>query len=686
MNKLTLVALAVSLATLSGCNGSDKSLEVTPKVTAEPSVGSTALRNMSVDSGNTVTSPDAIDSPAAESVDNLIDGNHGSKFLSFSSTASVIISAIKPYPLKGYTLVSGNDAPERDPQSWVLSGSNDSETWTELDTHSGQAFSSRGTSNRYDLATNESEYQHYRFAFSNEGAADIFQLAEVELMVKADKPLVAFSSNKKRAEVGEAVQFWDQSLANPTAWQWEFEGGSPATSTVKNPSVTFNSLGTKRITLVASNDKGENTLTLEQGLTIWDAENPWAGYEKPSVSFSKLNPEHTGQVAFERVMPDMEQVIHDISLAVAKVLYHDVTEIPLFKTVTFETGLYDFPAAKGGTDQDMILYMDVNHLATIANNGDQALRDEVIGMLWHELTHGYNNSPNSGEYAPGNEYHSYLEGLADYVRIQAGYNEHKRGGIKWIDSWNDDAYNQTSFFLEWVANSHRNTDFIYLFNKAAGELEKWSFDAGFKAVFGEDRGIDIVFGEYQQYLKSQGINPPFPTPVAGYSNFASEQGVVVSTTATHIGIWGEGPDKLIDNNINKKFNAVIEEPWWIPEYAAELSPINVVDNVVVTIEINEATLLNKYSVTTGNDNEGRDPTSWTVFGSLDGQSWTELDTAQYPAAPERLTTYHYDIEDATTAYSLYQFIFENTQQGDGIGGDNGRLVQIGELALLTANN
>ena len=181
--------------------------------------------------------------------------------------------------------------------------------------------------------------------------------------------------------------------------------------------------------------------------------------------------------------------------------------------------------------------MDVNHLANVATGGDQALRDEILGMLWHELTHGYNNSPNTGQYAAGNEYHSYLEGLADYMRIKAGYNEHKRGGIKWIDSWNEDAYNQTSFFLEWVAKSHLNTDFIYLFNKAAGELEEWSFDAAFKAIFGNDRGIDVVFTQYQDYLKTQGISPPYPTPIEGYSNFAVEQDVIISTTATHIGIW-----------------------------------------------------------------------------------------------------------------------------------------------------
>lgn len=685
--KLSIIAMVVLSATLAACNSSDKSQEITPRVVQDNQGGDSALRNMAIDSGNTITSPDSVDSPGSEGVGNLIDGNEGSKFLSFSDSVSVEFSAAKPYVLKGYALVSGNDAPERDPESWMLEGSTDGTTWVEVDSRLGQSFGSRGEKRTFELLTNEVEYQHYRFSFSNapETAAGIFQLAEIELTVVADAPLVAFASNKARAEVGEDVQFWDRSLANPTAWQWTFENGEPATSTARNPSVTFSSLGAKSVTLVATNDKGSNELVQEQIVHIWDPQNPWAGYEKPAVSLVAHAPEHEGQLAFARVMPDIEQVIHDISLAVAQVLYKDVTEAPLFKTVTFETGEYDFPAAKSGTDQDMILLMDVGHLANKAAEGDESLRNEVLGMLWHELTHGYNNSPNSGQYVVGDEYHSYLEGLADYMRIKAGFNEHKRGGIKWAADWNVDAYNQTSFFLEWVANSHRNTDFIYLFNKAAGELEEWSFDAAFKSIFGDDRGVAVLWAEYHNALN---IEPPFPTPIAGYRNFAIDEGVVVTTNATSVIIAAfgaeEGVDKVNDNNVEKKFNAFLEETWWLEQYAPELSPINDIENVEVTFELPEAVVLHKYSLTTGNDNTQRDPTRWTISGSIDGASWVELDVDQYPEAPGRLVTFHYDIDNASTAYKFYKYTLENTREGDGIGGDDGRLIQLGELALLTA--
>jgi PKD repeat protein len=684
--KLSLIAMVVLSTTLAGCNGSDKSLEITPKK-AESVTASSALRNMAIDSGSTISSPDGVNVPGGEGINNLIDGNDGSKFLSFSNNVSVEFSAAKPYALKGYALISGNDAPERDPAEWTVEGSADGTTWIELDSRSGQTFGSRGEKRTFEMLTNEVEYQHYRFSFANNPAtaAGIFQLAEIELTVVADAPLVDFASNISRAEIGDNVQFWDRSLANPTGWQWTFEDGEPATSTDRNPAVTFTSLGAKSVTLVASNAKGSNEKVQEQVVHIWDSQNPWAGYVKPAVTFVAHKPEHEGQIAFSRVMPDIEAVIHDISLQIVKVLYKDVAEAPLFKTVTFETDEYGFPAAKSGTDEDMILMMDVAHLANKAAEGDDALRDEVIGMLWHELTHGYNNSPNSGEYATGDEYHSYLESLANYMRIKAGFHESRRVGIKWVDNWNVDAYEQTSFFLEWVANSHRSVDFIYLFNKAAGDLEEWSFDAAFKSIFGEDKGVSVFWQEYHDAL---GIEPPYPTPVDGFRNFAVDEGVSISTNATTVIIpdWDayEGEDKLIDNNVTKKFNAFIEGTWWLEDHASHLFPINDITNVEVTFELPDAIVLQKYSVTTGNDNPQRDPTLWTISGSVDGEVWTQLDSDNYPSDPERLITFHYDIDDAVTAYKYYQFVFENTQPaGDSIGGDNGRLVQIGEIALLT---
>ncbi|MCJ8273718.1 MAG: PKD domain-containing protein, partial [Psychrosphaera sp.] len=412
---------------------------------------------------------------------------------------TVLFTATSPYVIKGYNFVSANDQPMRDPALWILEASTDGDNWDPLDNQSNQAFSGRGVKKSYELAQNEQAYQYYRFDITHGGTdeygADIVQIGELELMVAADKPLVAFKTNKARAEMGEEIYFLDQSLANPTSWQWTFEGGTPATSTEQHPTVTFGTLGAKSVTLVAGNDKGSNTLIQDQVVWIWDSANPWDGFPEPEVSFVKTDPQHPGQLALEQILPDLAEQIKTTSLEIAKILYQDVTEIPLFKTVTFETGHYDFPAAKSGTETDMLLYMDLGHLNNVAANGADALRAEVLGMLWHELTHGYSGAPQTGQYAEGDEYHTYLESVADFIRIKSGYNEHKRSGVKWVNTWNDDAYNQTSFFLEWVDNSYKSIDFIKQFVQQAKTLESWSFDAAFKAILGEDRGIEVLWSE-----------------------------------------------------------------------------------------------------------------------------------------------------------------------------------------------
>ena len=57
------------------------------------------------------------------------------------------------------------------------------------------------------------------------------------------------------------VQFSDASTGNPTSWAWTFEGGNPATSTLQNPMVTYNTAGTWNVSLTVSNGTTNNTIT-----------------------------------------------------------------------------------------------------------------------------------------------------------------------------------------------------------------------------------------------------------------------------------------------------------------------------------------------------------------------------------------------------------------------------------------
>ncbi|TMO75708.1 basic secretory protein-like protein [Pseudoalteromonas aurantia] len=686
--KYSAVTLAVCVA-LTGCNDgsgftSRQSSEETPMQTV---VNDSAQRNMVGDTGSKVEAiltegTDA--SPAGEQVENLIDGKAGTKFLAFDSKATVIFSAVKEYELKGYNFISAGDEPNRDPKNWVVYGSNDKQDWVEIDARADEVFESRGSMRSFSIE-NEQAFQYFKFEMVHAGTdsygSNILQLAELQLMVVSDVPLVDFIATNVTPAVDELVVFKDESLVNPTSWQWTFEDGTPQTSNERSPLVKFSSLGAKSVTLSAANDKGESMLIKEDYIRVWDEQQPWAGFENPSVTFIKNKPEHAGQKALERVFPDLEAVIQEISLKIAKRLFNNVTEINTFESVKFITDLYDFPAAKGGSDKHMELMFDLNHIASLEGQGDEAIRREVLGVLWHELTHGYNNTPKTGSYEAGNDYHTYLESLANFIRIEAGFYEHARPNIAWVKDHNEDAYNQTAFFLEWVVNTNKSIDFIKRFNASANELDKWDFDLAFKHIFGADRGIEVVFSEYIAYLKDEkGITAPFPTPVAGFKNIAILESVIVNTNATHIGIWGEGPDKLVDNNINNKFNALIEAPWWVAEYAPDLLPIAQVNSVYTDFVLAQATKVSKYSIATAKDNAIRFPSSWDMYGSNDGEQWTLLDSQEFSNLPELSATYTFDVVN-TAEYIQYRIDFHNTRTGEGVGGDSGRLIQIGEIAL-----
>lgn len=74
-------------------------------------------------------------------------------------------------------------------------------------------------------------------------------------------PTASFTANPVNVCVGGQVQFTNTSIGNPTNYSWTFAGGTPATSTAQNPTVTYNTVGTYTVTLTVSNTLGSNTAT-----------------------------------------------------------------------------------------------------------------------------------------------------------------------------------------------------------------------------------------------------------------------------------------------------------------------------------------------------------------------------------------------------------------------------------------
>jgi PKD repeat protein len=83
-------------------------------------------------------------------------------------------------------------------------------------------------------------------------------------------PTAGFSVSGTQGCAPFTVQFSNESSENATSWQWEFPGGTPATSTDENPTVVYNAAGTYTVTLTATNAAGNSTVTQTDLIVVND--------------------------------------------------------------------------------------------------------------------------------------------------------------------------------------------------------------------------------------------------------------------------------------------------------------------------------------------------------------------------------------------------------------------------------
>lgn len=137
----------------------------------------TGLGTLSVSADNT-GGPNA-----SEGSSKVVDGDYNTKFLVFGYTPDLWIQlAFAAGHVAGaYTLTSGNDSPERDPKDWTLTGSNDGSIWTTVDSRSGESFSGRNQTKRYEL-DNTMPYTYYRLNITANNGDGLFQMSEWRLI------------------------------------------------------------------------------------------------------------------------------------------------------------------------------------------------------------------------------------------------------------------------------------------------------------------------------------------------------------------------------------------------------------------------------------------------------------------------------------------------------------------------
>jgi hypothetical protein len=106
-------------------------------------------------------------------------------------------------------------------------------------------------------------------------------------------PTAKFSSDKEFVCEGDAVTFTDDSYnATPNGWNWTFAGGTPATSSVAGPVITYNTAGVYSVTHEPSSTGGTATpLTKTNIITVSSLTAQYVGpfiedFEELTTSFS----------------------------------------------------------------------------------------------------------------------------------------------------------------------------------------------------------------------------------------------------------------------------------------------------------------------------------------------------------------------------------------------------------------
>ena len=458
------------------------------------------------------------DSPTTEGVNNLFDGDKGSKFLAMHKSAWVIFNTQKPKVLSSYQVTSAGDAPGRDPKEWILEASNDGTHWTTIDIRGEQKFNGRGVTNEYQIAGNTTKYSQYRYHFTQTKPTiwgdTYLQIAELELRGITKEPVAQFSASATKVKFDQEISFKDESPNSPTEWHWTFENATPATSNERNPKVVFNKLGGHDVSLTVKNKFGAHTKLNKRFVVSYDPANPWQGFHYPKVILAHQDTNSEGFKRVNRIVPDLIGAINEVSLEVCKNLYRNITEVPEFDTVTFQYNWSDVLAARGGSGKNMQLYFSTRYLQyALADQPDDAVKYEIYGVFWHELVHGYQSQPETIKdlYASGHDYYAFLEGVADLVRIRGRHHLTRSpdtGSINRQTQVNDrylSGYTTTGFFLNWIADNY-DSEFTYKFNQSPLKIKPWSFKVAIKDILNEN--VDDLWSKYTVYVEQYNKKHP----------------------------------------------------------------------------------------------------------------------------------------------------------------------------------
>ena len=230
-------------------------------------------------------------------------------------------------------------------------------------------------------------------------------------------------------------------------------------------------------------------------------DSSWSNFNYPEINFVNKAEGTEGWNLYHRIVPDPQALIRESILGVVKTLYWSSKDsIPAVRKINYTYENIEGISAKGGSVPEISIFYSSQWVEKSAKTGgDEKVLYETKGVLYHELTHGFQLEPQGiGNYGNSKVFWAFIEGMADAVRAHNHFfpiTNRKPGG-NWLDG-----YQTTGFFLDWLTT--KDADFLRKFNRSTLEVVPWSFDGGIKYALGKTFSIEALWKEYQEYLNSK---------------------------------------------------------------------------------------------------------------------------------------------------------------------------------------
>ncbi len=242
-------------------------------------------------------------------------------------------------------------------------------------------------------------------------------------------------------------------------------------------------------------------------VTLLFAQDPWADFKFPTINFvDRDNGSTEGSKIYKKIIPDPQTYMKEVCRDVCRHFYRGADEVRDFDKLNYYLKYYDGISGKWGSPPEISIQFSTKYIQEYYsnnNNDDIKMEAEIIGVLFHEMTHGYQHEPkNCGGYQSGTEFFGFIEGLADGTRIRAGYHQNRRPGSS-SSKWKA-GYTNTGFFYNWIANNY-DRDFYIKLNETCLSMNPWSLDKACNAIL--NKGADELWNEYSQKLSNIGTKP-----------------------------------------------------------------------------------------------------------------------------------------------------------------------------------